>query len=158
MIFQIELNEQKAQPVVSIRTKTNLENLPKLIGESYMKIMGYITERGEQPVDAPFTAYYNIDMQNLDVEMGFPVAKRLPDKGEIKAGEIPQGKVVSCVYKGAYSGVEQPYSEMFKWIAGNGYEHTGVYYEYYYNSPADVPENELLTRLVLPLKLPLFMV
>lgn len=152
MIFKIELNQQNAQPVLSIRTTTTLELLPNLIGESYMKIMGYLKELGEQPADAPFTAYHNLDMQNLDVEMGFPVARLLPEKGGIKAGEIPQSKFISCMYKGAYAGMEQLYNEMFKWIAENGYEQVGVYYEYYYNSPADVPESELLTKVVMPIK------
>ena len=127
-----------------------MEALPALIGESYMKIMSYMDELGEQMADAPFTAYYNLDMQNLDIEVGFPVSRPLPGKGEIKAGEIPQGSFATCIYKGAYSGMEQPYNEMFKWIAGKGYEQTGVYYEYYYNSPQEVPENELLTKIAMP--------
>ncbi len=152
MIFKFELSEQKAQPVLSIRARTAVENLPKVIGESYGKIMQYLAELGEQPADAPYTAYYNLDMKDLDVEMGFPVAKPLPSKAEIESGEIPQGRYVSFMYKGAYSGMEQPYNEMFKWIAENGYEPKGVYYEYYYNSPNEVPESELLTRIATPLE------
>lgn len=152
MFFKIELNEQNAQPILSIRTKSTLEALPKLIGESYHKIMGYLNELGEQPADAPFTAYHNLDMENLDVEMVFPVSKLFKQKDEIKAGEIPEGKYVSCMYKGPYAKMEEPYNEMFKWIAQNGYKKTGVYYEYYYNSPADVSESELLTKIVMPLK------
>jgi len=152
MMFKFELSEQKAQPVLSIRARTAVENLPKVIGKSYGKIMQYLAELGEQPADAPYTAYYNLDMKDLDVEMGFPVAKPLPAKGEIGSGEIPQGKYVSCMYKGAYSQMEQPYNEMFKWIAENGYEPKGVYYEYYYNSPNEVPEGELLTKIAMPLK------
>jgi effector-binding domain-containing protein len=152
MRFKFELSEQKAQPVLSIRARTAVENLPKVIGESYGKIMQYLAELGEQPADAPYTAYYNLDMKDLDVEMGFPVAKPLPAKGEIESGEIPQGRYVSCMYKGAYSGMEQPYNEMFKWIAENSYEPKGVCYEYYYNSPNEVPESELLTRIAMPLK------
>ncbi|MDO9535730.1 MAG: GyrI-like domain-containing protein [Bacillota bacterium] len=41
---------------------------------------------------------------------------------------------------------------MFQWIAENGYEQTGVYYEFYYNSPEEVPESELLTKIVMPVK------
>jgi len=152
MGFQFELSEQKAQPVLSIRTRTAVENLPKVIGESYEKIMKYLAGLGEQPSGVPFAAYYNLDMKDLDVEMGFPVAKLLPEKGDIKSGEIPEGKYVSCMYKGAYSQMEQPYNEMFKWIEENGYEQKGVYFEYYYNSPNDVPESELLTRIVMALK------
>jgi effector-binding domain-containing protein len=91
-------------------------------------------------------------MEKLDVEMGFPVSKPLPGKDDIKAGVIPKGNVLSCMYKGPYSGMEGPYNEMFAWIADNDYEATGVFYEYYYNSPDEVPESELLTKIVMPLK------
>lgn len=76
----------------------------------------------------------------------------LPGKGEILSGEIPGGKVVSSMHKGPYKEMEQPYTEMAKWIYDNGLEPTGVAYEYYYNSPEDVPESELLTRIVMPVK------
>lgn len=152
MTCKIELNQLKAQPVLAIRTKTTMKGLPQIIGESYMKIMAYLNELGEQPADCPYTAYFNLDMQNLDVEMGFPVSRLFPEKGEIKSREIPPGKTASCMYKGPYSGMEQPYNEMFKWLEENGQEATGVYYEYYYNSPVEVPESELLTKIVMPLK------
>ena len=150
--MKIELNEQKAQPILSIRVKTSLENLPKIIGESYHKIMDYLNELGEQPADVPFTAYHNLDMQNMEVEMGFPVSKPLPGKDDILASELAQGKIVSYMYKGLYSEMEPVYNEIFKWINEKGYQPTGVYYEYYYNSPDEVPESELLTRIVIPLK------
>lgn len=151
-MLKIELSEEKAQPVVTIRKTTCLKLLPQVIGESYAKIMAYLAEQGEQPVFAPFTAYHNLDMQNLDVEMGFPVARPLPEKGDIKAREIPPGKVVSSMYKGPYSGMEQPYNEMAKWIEDNGYTATGISYEYYFNSPHEVPESELLTKIVMPVR------
>lgn len=150
--MKIELTEQSAQPVLSIRSRTTLEELPDLIGKSFMKILGYLNEMGERPAGVPFTAYYNLDMHDLDVEMGFPVARTLSGKDDVKSGEIPPGKIISAMYKGAYAGMEQPYSEMAKWISENGYEPTGVSYEYYYNSPEGVPESELLTRIVMPLK------
>ncbi len=147
---KIEVSEEKAQPVLSIRMRTRLELLPQVIGESYLKIMAYLTEQGEQPAFAPFTAYHNLDMQNLDVEMGFPVARLLPEKDDIKARELPPGKVVSSMYKGSYSGMEQPYNEMAQWMKEHGYTPTGVSYEYYFNSPQEVPESELLTKIVMP--------
>lgn len=148
----IELMEQKAQPILAIRTRTKLVELPELIGTCYKQILDYLEELGEEPAGVPFTAYYNLDMEDLDVEMGFPVTKLLPPKGEIKSGEIPAGKVVSTMFKGSYAEMEEPYKVMAHWIAQSGYEPTGVAYEYYYNSPADVPESELLTRIVMPLK------
>ncbi len=39
-----------------------------------------------------------------------------------------------------------------QWTKEQGYEPAGIFYEYYFNSPAEVPETELLTRIVMPLK------
>jgi hypothetical protein len=55
-----------------------MENPPNIIGESYLKLVDYLNKLGEQPADMAFTAYYNFDMQNMDVEMGFLVSKPLP--------------------------------------------------------------------------------
>lgn len=151
-MLNIELHDQNSQPVLSIRKQTTIEELPKLIGESYDKILSYLNELHEKPVDAPYTAYYNLDMKNLDVEMGFPVSKKLPEKDEITYREMPAGKIVTVMFKGAYSGMEKAYEGTFKWINAEDLVPLGVYYEYYYNSPKDVPENELLTKIVIPVK------
>ena len=150
--MEIELTEQKAQPILSIRTRTSIDKLPDVIGSSYHKIAGYLEELGEKPADVPFTAYYNMDMQDMDVEMGFPVARLLPDKGEIKAGETLAGKAALYMHKGPYSEMEPVYNKIFKWIAQKGCQPKGIFYEYYYNSPEEVPESELLTHIVIPLK------
>jgi len=151
-LLVIEINEYPVQPVLSIRTRTSMKRLSDTIGVAYGRIMEYLTELGVQPSDAPFTAYHNMDMENLDVEMGFPVKQELPGQEDIQFRSIPAGKYASWIYTGPYSQMEQPYNEMFRWIEEHGYEPTGVYYEYYYNSPEETAESELLTRIVIPVK------
>ncbi|WP_031516236.1 GyrI-like domain-containing protein [Desulfofalx alkaliphila] len=153
MSNEFVLEEKQAQPVLSIRTRTAVDKLPQELGKAYEAIIQYLNELGEKPAEpVAFAAYYNTDMQDLDVEMGFPVSKPLKGKGEIKSGEIPAGKQVSCMYKGSYSKVEPVYQAMMQWISEKGYTPTGVAYEFYYNSPMDVPESELLTKIVFPIK------
>ncbi|MEW6623889.1 MAG: GyrI-like domain-containing protein [Bacillota bacterium] len=41
---------------------------------------------------------------------------------------------------------------MMQWINEHGYTPTGVAYEFYYNSPDQVPERLVLTKIVFPLK------
>ena len=149
-ISDIAILKKAEQPTLSIRTITKVENLPGLIGESYGKMADYLKERGEFLADVPYVAYYNMDMQRLDVEIGFPVAAPLPGKGEVKAGIIPAGKVVTCMYRGAYSEIEPVYTEMLQWIEDNNCRPTGTSYEYYYNGPG-FPENEMLTMVVMPI-------
>jgi effector-binding domain-containing protein len=152
MGYKIELNEQGAQPVLSIRKTTAVESLPQEIGKAYGSIIQYLNEIGEQPTEAPFTAYYNLDMEHLDVEMGFPVSKQLTGRGEIKASEIPSGKYAVCMYKGPYAEMVPAYDAMNQWIGETGLAALGTSYEIYYNSPAEVPDSELLTKIMLPVK------
>ncbi|WP_347490958.1 GyrI-like domain-containing protein [Desulfoscipio sp. XC116] len=93
-----------------------------------------------------------MDMQDLDLEIGFPVNGVLPGKDRIKPGEIPAGKQVSCIHKGPYNQVESAYNALTQWIKENGYTPTWTAYEFYLNSPCETSENELLTRITMPVK------
>lgn len=152
MGYQFELTDEKEQPLLSIRTRTSVGNLPQELGKAYGEILRYLEEIGETTEGPAFAGFYNLDMEDLDVEMGFLVPKPFAGKGEIKASSIPPGKQVSYMYKGPYDDSEPVYNAMAEWIAENGLVPTGVSYEFYYNSPMDVPESELLTKIIFPLK------
>jgi effector-binding domain-containing protein len=153
MAWNIELKEKPLQYTLVIRKRASVLELPKIIGECYGAIGKYLGELGEQPSNAPFVAYYNLDMENLDLEIGFPVNKILPGKDDIVGGEIPAGPFVTCLYKGPYSDMKNLYEEMMNWIAENGYEMSGAAYEYYLNSPAEVKdESEYLTIVELQVR------
>ena len=151
MDFKCELIQQSAQPVLSIRTRTPMDNLKQTIGSSYDAIMQYLSEIGENASDAPFVAYYNMDMQDLDVEIGYPVGKAIQGKDEIKQSEIPYGRYAACLYTGSYSKMESAYNAISEWMKENGYTPTGVVYEFYLNDPQEIPEDELQTRIMFPL-------
>ncbi|HHU89469.1 MAG TPA: GyrI-like domain-containing protein [Clostridiaceae bacterium] len=152
MDYQITLKQQAAQPVLSIRKITSISKLPEEIGKAYGMIAMYMQEMGEQPKEAPFTAYYNMDMENLDVEMGFPVSRPIEGRGDIKAGELPEGKYVEGMYKGPYSEMSPAYDAISAWMKEKGLTPTGIAYEYYFNTPGEVPDSELLTKIVFPVK------
>lgn len=152
MSYNFELTEQKEQPVLSIRTRTAVGNLPQEIGKAFGAVLQYLGEIGENAAGPAFAAYYNMDMENLDVELGFPVSKAIAGKGIVQAGTIPAGKQASFMYKGPYSQMEPAYNAMNAWLGENRHEPTGVVYEFYYNSPMEVPESELLTKVVFLLK------
>jgi len=152
MIYTCELKEQPGEPVLAIRTRTNMEKLPQFLGTAYGAIMKYLSEIGEYPSGPPYAAYYNMDMQDLDVEAGFPVSKALPGKDEIVSGEILSGKHVACFHVGPYAESVPAYEALTNWVKENKYEPTGVAYEFYLNDPAQTAETELQTRIVFPLK------
>ncbi|QGG48331.1 GyrI-like domain-containing protein [Heliorestis convoluta] len=122
--------------------------MPALFGKAYEAIFQHLLEIGEKPAGIPFGAYYNMDMDNLDIEIGVPVSKQFSGKGDIQASEIPASHQVSYLYKGPYKDSASVYEAMQKWTMENAYSPTGVVYEFYYNSPLEVPESELLTKIV----------
>jgi effector-binding domain-containing protein len=105
MNYQCEIKDQVAQPTLSFRTHAAVGQLPQVLGQTFGAIMQYLGELGEQPVGAPFVAYYNMDMQNLDIEIGFPVSRPLPDRGELKCGALPAGKIATTLHLGPYDSI-----------------------------------------------------
>jgi len=151
MISACEIVDQPEQPVLSVRIRTAVEQLPAELGKAYGAIMQYLGEAGEYPSGAPFSVYYNLDMQDLDVEAGFPVAHALPGKGEIISSTMPARKAGTCIYTGPYADCGPGYEELTAFIKESGYEPTGIAIEYYLNGPETPPQDQQ-TQIVLPLK------
>ena len=152
MESKIELKNVEAKPVLSVRVVTTMENLPGLINDSYRRIADYLSELGETPADAPFAAYHRMDTQSLDIELGVPVSGNLPGKDNIKAGETASGDAVVYLHEGPYTDLKPVYQKLFDWIGENNCKPKGLYYEYYFNSPGDVAEKNLSTRIVIPVE------
>ncbi len=152
MEYKIEIKEKTAQPALAVRFRSSVEELPAQLGRIYGSIIGYIQRNGSATPLIPYVAYYNMDMQDLDLEAGFTVTEDITGEGDIVASEIPAGKHVSCTHKGPYAASEAAYKVMTEWMQKNQCVPTGVAYEFYLNSPEEVPESELLTRIIFPLK------
>ncbi len=152
MSYVCELQEFSVRPALSIRTRTPIQDLPQVLGAAYGTIMHYLGELGEQPAGAPFTAYYSMDMTDLDLEIGLPVARNLPGRDTIQASELPGGRVATCRYTGPYDTIAAAYEALSAWMAEQGHIPTGVAYENYLNDPADTPPEALQTMIVFPLK------
>lgn len=151
MSFPCQIVIRPAQPVMSVRTRAAVGDLPRLIGAVYGQIMAYLLEQGEPPCGEPFVAYYNLDMQDLDLEIGFPVSRSLPGKDDIRASAMPAGEYAACLYTGPYEKMEPAYNALQEHIHGRGRQASGAAYEFYLNSPDQVPMERLQTRILMPL-------
>jgi effector-binding domain-containing protein len=152
MSYKCELKEQPAQPTLVVRTRTSVQEFSQVLGATYGAIAQYLGAQGEFPAGPPFVAYHNMDMSDLDVEIGFPVSREMPGQGDIQPGEIPGGQFAACLYTGPYEQIEEPYEALAQWIEENGHEPTGISYEMYLNDPQETPPEELQTQILFPLK------
>lgn len=147
-----ELSEQEAQPVLCVHKVTPVFELQQVLGNVYGELGAYMAELGETPVGAPFIAYYNMDMQALDIDVGFPVSRMLPSRGEIRADTIPAGHYATCVHRGPYSEIGNAYERLTQWIEEKKLEPSGVAYEFYMNDPMVTAPEALLTEVRFLLK------
>lgn len=148
-ITSITLFEKPAQPILSVRKKINLTDLGSVASDVYDEILSYLREIDEYVSYAPFVCFHNQDLEQLDVEIGFPIAKPLPGNKEIIASSVPTQSVVSSIFLGPYDGFDALFEEMMDWIGTNGYQICGPIYNYYLND-TDRPENEYLTEISIP--------
>jgi effector-binding domain-containing protein len=152
MDYKCEIKEMPVQPVLSIRARSAVQGLPQVVGTSFGAIVQYLGSLGETPAGVPFVAYYNMDMKNLDIEIGFPVSHPLTGQGNIQPNQIFGGKLATCLYIGPYSDVGPAYDALTKFVNDKEIESTGVAYEFYLNDPQTVQPSELQTQIYFPLK------
>jgi effector-binding domain-containing protein len=123
-----------------------------IIGQIYGRIMAYVGEMGAAPAGAPFVAYYNMDMDNLDIEVGFPVNRPLASLGDLIGGVLAAGDYATCLHIGPYDQLGPAYAALTAYVQEQGRIAAGVAYEYYYNAPGEVPPEQLQTLVAFPLQ------
>jgi effector-binding domain-containing protein len=126
-------------------------DLPQVLGHCYASLYSYLGQIEQPPAGPPYVAYYNMDMQDLDLDVGVPVAKELPGKDDIQPARLPGGKVATCLYTGSYSEMGQGYDTLSKFVAEQGQQPSGAAYELYLSDPNTTPPDKLQTLILFPL-------
>ena len=148
----MELRETTERDTMSVRTSTPVEKLSEVMGQVYGEIMQHLGPKGIQPAGPPFAIYYNMDMTNLDVEIGFPVATAVEGSGRVKPGKIPGGKAAVTIHVGPYEKIEEGYNSLAAFVKEMNLETESFTYEFYLNDPGAVPPEKLETEIYFPVK------
>ncbi len=151
-MYKCEIGERQRQQTIAIRTITPAKDIQQVLGEGYTRVMKYLAQHDIHPAGPPYVCYFNDDMQDLDIEYGFPVSSVVQAHEDIRPSEIPGGRVVGCVHTGPYDEIEGAYTAISEWVSQKKLDMVGTAYEYYLNDPADTPAQELQTLVEFPLK------
>jgi effector-binding domain-containing protein len=143
--------------VISKREKgTFVETIGKLISEICACVDSSENKRNRVKVTGPIMfLYHDEEYKEIggDIEIVLPVSGRVSvedQKMEVKT--LPAIKAISVVYRGPYPGVEAGFSQIFSYAKKNNLETLGPSRELYFNDPAEVPEEELMTEIQVPIK------
>ncbi len=152
MPYQCQIQPAPFTHALALRARTSVDKLPQFFGHAFDAVMQRLGALGEQPIGAPYAAYYNMDMQNLDVEGGFPVARELAGEGEVQPSRFHGEQAAVCMHAGPYDQMAAAYEALTQFVAAQGRETTGVVYEVYLTDPSVTPPAEMQTLIVFPLK------
>ena len=143
-ISEIMLLQQPEQPALAIEVQTNMKGMSQAIGENFVRIDSLFKKQGEVTTDIPFVE------DRIEMIIGLKSSKPLQGDEKIQSVILPARRIVVCLHRGNYNELAQLYNEMTEWIKTNGYKASGTSIEYYYSNP-DVPEEEHVTRVEMPL-------
>lgn len=148
----MQIIERRETPTLSVRYRTSVAELPNSMGPIYGEIVGHMTRKEIAFAGAPFAAYYNMDMNDLDVEIGFPVASPVEGAGRVTAGTLPGGTYATAKHTGPYTTIEATYNALMAFVAEKGLQPTTSFmFEEYLNSPEDTPPERLETVIYFPI-------
>lgn len=128
------------------------------IGGSFGKLMELVKQH-RIPLNNTLAIYYD-DPESTQVENLRSDACMVVDSdysimdSPMRVVDIPEGTYLVATYKGPYSGL----SAAWNWVCGPGVAQMGMdlgmgyFYERYMNDCTVVPESELLTEIVVPIR------
>jgi len=138
--MEVTFEDRTPQPTLAIHTRAAVQDLPAVFGDAFGAVMQHLGQIGEHPAGMPYAAYRNMDMQDLDLEIGFPVSRPLPGAGRVQPGEIPGGRWATVMHIGPYDQIGAAWGRLTAAIALNGMTIAGPAYEFYYDGPETPPE------------------
>ncbi|AKB64714.1 Transcriptional regulator, MerR family [Methanosarcina mazei S-6] len=138
--------------VLSKREKGNfVETIGKLIGEICVCVSSPENQRNRVKTTGPIMFLCHDEEYKetgADIEIALPVSGRLSVEDPImEIKTLPAVRAVSVIYRGPYPGVEAAYKKIFSYAEENNLETMMPSRELYFNDPAEVPEEELMTEV-----------
>ena len=125
-----------AQPVLFIRKRTAIHELPLVLGELFGKVFAHSQKTGVALAGRPFVRYAEVGAGLCTIEAGMPVASDAPGEGEIEAGVVGGGPVATTVHAGPYERLRETYTAIERWMEANGTGPGGAPWESYLTDPA----------------------
>ncbi|MEE0682276.1 MAG: GyrI-like domain-containing protein [Candidatus Gastranaerophilaceae bacterium] len=151
-ISDITVKEQLAYCFVSLRKTIDFATeFETFTSSGFQKIMDYLDSQNILVCDGPIVCFRNMDLERLDVEVGFPAAKCMKGNCEIQARMVPAQKVVTAIDLGAYEEQDPTLEDLFSWIQQHECKPLGVIY-YQYLNDTNRPASEYLTKMMIPIQ------
>jgi len=156
-VTEIIIKEIPEMRVISKREKgAFIATIGKLVGEICACVGSPENQRNRIKVTGPIMFLCHDEEYKetgADIEIALPVSGRISvEDPEMKIKTLPAIRALTFVYRGPYMGVEAGYNRIFSYARENNLETLSPSRELYFNDPAEVPEEELMTEVQVPIR------
>jgi effector-binding domain-containing protein len=141
--------ERAAQPYVAIRRRVTIP-FDAVIGATMDAMFGAVKEQALQPVGPAFFKYNIVNMPDLEIDFGVPVAGVTAVSGPLIGGTLPAGRYAQTTYWGHYDNLMDVNAILIGWArekglvwdatTGSDGDHFVSRFEMYPNSPEEEPD------------------
>ncbi|MCO5202082.1 MAG: GyrI-like domain-containing protein [Chloroflexi bacterium] len=140
MTYTIEVEQQPRQPYVAVRTTVRMADIGQHMGLLFGQLFGWLEANSVTPIGPPWARYLGVGPEEVEFEVGVPVAALVEASSPIIAGIRPATTVAKTLYVGPYDGMEAAYSAVTEWLGENGKVVTGAMWEVYETDPEREPD------------------
>ena len=142
-----EIRELTPQPAVVEVAVTEAAGLPAVVDSGFPRLFGRLAELGVEPAGPPYIRYLRTG-EELELELGIPVG---PD-AEQSSG-LPGGRAAVLRHVGRFSGLRAACAALEAWVAEQGLEPAGPFWESYVTNPRDEPDSsKWITEITQPIR------
>lgn len=148
---EFKIVEVEAMPYLYVERTCSMtpEEIATAMGSAFGEVWAFMEKHGVPPAGGALSVYYDYSPDSMAFRAGFTIREKDMGAadGTVKADVTPAGRVVHGVHKGPYSGLQDTYGRMAKFVKAEGVTFKAPTWEVYQNSPDQVPEEQLLTDL-----------
>ncbi len=125
---------------------------------AFEKVYGWLQANGHVPQGMPVAIYFNdpaeVEPAEAIWEIWAPVERGAvtygPDAEGLAITRVPYMTVATTMHQGPYEGVAPAYERLIAWIGEQGLQVSGPPMEAYLNDPHEVPPEQILTEIMIP--------
>jgi effector-binding domain-containing protein len=152
MTYEITRHAVPDLPIVSMRERLPVAELPAFFGRAWGELYGYLGRLGVTPTGEPFAMYHAFGPDGIDLEACVAHAGGVPSTDRIDSRVLPATTVAETLHVGSYDELGNAYNALTEWVAREGFEPVGPHREIYLNEPGpDVPPATYRTLIQMPI-------
>jgi hypothetical protein len=168
MVSDIQLIEREIGNVLEIEERVPVWKMPMTMSRDFPALFEYAQNEGANPTEA-YARYMEIDLEaevskgmlanflgmftkKWHFFVGVPTASALEPGDRMVAGFLEKQRYVQGMHKGPYRKVGESYERMLAWITEQGLTAQNECIEFYLNDPSEVKQEELETRILIPVR------